>query len=462
MPEGLSIRYSGGEWPRGNRTRVDIKNYGRIGAASIELAPLTVLVGKNNTGKSYIAELLWAVRSGFLGFTRRSGFRVGAPDWFRAYVNTAHASEAQPLRIDAKRVLTHYNKWLKENKNYLISNLLSLEDAKIGRVQLEAEGTLWLSPQSEPPDWFREQGFERFTVRSWGLAWENTAIMDPSQGMISMSEEDHADEIFCEALERILLQNNAYHSSNTIYIPAARTGLVLALKEIAASVLGSLGLSPSGDNDTRFSRPTIDFLRTLIRYTERREGKTTDIADFLERNIYSGKLIIEGTGTPTFIYNPSETRQRLPMHAASSMITELTPILSVLRSAHFGGGFIIEEPEAHLHLSAQRVMARAIAKLANAGIPVVLTTHSDTFVQQINLLMQIYGHEDRNEITAKLGYEDDEILSPSDVVGYEFIPSARGTTVSEAKKSSDGLIISSLNETLVELAEDVMSIGESS
>ncbi|MCI8790709.1 MAG: ATP-binding protein [Lachnospiraceae bacterium] len=40
--------------------RLKVSGYGKIESAEIETAPLTLFVGDNNSGKSYLMSLLWA------------------------------------------------------------------------------------------------------------------------------------------------------------------------------------------------------------------------------------------------------------------------------------------------------------------------------------------------------------------------------------------------------------------
>ena len=40
-----------------------VKNYGKIDRAEIECAPLTLIVGDNNCGKSYLMSLLWGIKN---------------------------------------------------------------------------------------------------------------------------------------------------------------------------------------------------------------------------------------------------------------------------------------------------------------------------------------------------------------------------------------------------------------
>ena len=57
------------------QTTLSVKDFGPIAEATVELRPLTVFVGASNTGKSYMAILLYALHQffGVRGASRRSG-----------------------------------------------------------------------------------------------------------------------------------------------------------------------------------------------------------------------------------------------------------------------------------------------------------------------------------------------------------------------------------------------------
>ena len=44
-----------------NRWTVHVKNFGKIEDASVEVAPLTLFVGDNNSGKSYMMTLIYGL-----------------------------------------------------------------------------------------------------------------------------------------------------------------------------------------------------------------------------------------------------------------------------------------------------------------------------------------------------------------------------------------------------------------
>lgn len=43
--------------------KLKVSEYGKIECAEIEMAPLTLFVGDNNSGKSYLMFLLWGIRN---------------------------------------------------------------------------------------------------------------------------------------------------------------------------------------------------------------------------------------------------------------------------------------------------------------------------------------------------------------------------------------------------------------
>ena len=64
-------------------------------------------------------------------------------------------------------------------------------------------------------------------------------------------------------------------------------------------------------------------------------------------------------------------------------------------------------------------LARLLARMVRVGLKVLLTTHSDYLVKEINnLIMLSSPFADKAEITAKLGYGEHECISPATVRAY--------------------------------------------
>ena len=94
------------------------------------------------------------------------------------------------------------------------------------------------------------------------------------------------------------------------------------------------------------------------------------------------------------------------------MVFEIAPIVIFLKYIIRPKNLlIIEEPEAHLHPKNQRILARAISQMVNAGLRVLVTTHSDYFLQQLSNCIRMSS---KPSVAKKLGYtKKDQLLSES-------------------------------------------------
>ena len=154
----------------------------------------------------------------------------------------------------------------------------------------------------------------------------------------------------------------------------------------------------------------------------------------MEKNILKGKVIlrkIEVTNVPHFFFKSNGVT--VPLSRASSMATELAPVILFLRHIVEKRNILfIEEPEAHLHLEAQRKIATAIVMLVNAGIRVVVTTHSDYFLDQIAYHLLLSKLDENNT--------DDPALSEDHVGVYDFVQEKNGTVVKKLISMQEGRI----------------------
>lgn len=84
---------------------------------------------------------------------------------------------------------------------------------------------------------------------------------------------------------------------------------------------------------------------------------------------------------------------------------------------------MIDEPELNLHPDNQRLIARLLARLVNRGMKVVISTHSDYIVREINNMIML-GNEfpGREDLEKAWGYDPagSERLRVDQVAAYHF------------------------------------------
>ena len=232
-------------------------------------------------------------------------------------------------------------------------------------------------------------------------------------------------------------------SRDAYYLPADRTGVMHSHQVVVSTLVQNAttaGLRISPDIPM-LSGVLADFLSQLIemsaqgrpgaRRPSRKSAPTFEA--LLEKNILQGRVRLERseTGYPTFAYRPEGWKDDLPLMRASSMVSELAPVVLYLRHVvRPGDVLIIEEPEAHLHPAMQAAFARELARLVRVGICIIMTTHSEWFLEQIGNLVGLSSLP----VKRRTGIAGADVaLHPDEVGAWLFKPTKRpkGSVVEE-------------------------------
>jgi hypothetical protein len=428
---------------------LETKNLGRIRSGRVKLAPLTLLVGKNNTGKSYLATLMWSLSSLTQLFSKVSDLE-GRPQWFQDFIRTKPSERVSKIDITPEQmeeVVADVNETFRVAGSAFLSRMFAFDGFGSTEVRLKPAKPLQITIEIQFPTAGLERGMQNVSFKSETFEY---AFSYPQR----LLGDNAGMRVYNELIKIAIFGELTPKYRTALYIPAARTGLMLALPALIASRFSSDEEVPA---DAQLPRPLESFLNRMI-FPLRAQNS---ISSWLMNSIGDGSIeATDGTEVPSYFYVPNNSDAKLPLHVTSSMVTELVPFIVALRTGNAKRHLIFEEPEAHLHLSAQREMARAIIRLVRSGTPVTVTTHSDTFVQQLNNLIRLADHPKRDDLLKQLGYEDSDTLDRSSVAAYEFCQTETGTLVKELKHHTHGFVVHSLNDTLYSLAEETMLLNE--
>ena len=430
--------------------RISAENFGPIVNGSIDLRPLTVFVGPSNTGKTYLATLIYALHRILpdfsllpvmynhlhhflqdLGDTKTS--TGDAYSWEVVLQDLVEKLETkgrrfmftdlpEPVRERWQTVLTEPELLGESLVTELgrsfgiqsVSELVRLStNSKSAQLSLdfcEECQSLWNFDMKISSSGIITNGrLQDMVLFPDGGAVPNRLRYRNFRELTKKTVEEFFDEFQYSATW------NDRRRGATYYLPDARSGVMLSHRLISGALLANApraGLEPFPEIPT-FSGIVADFLQQLILYEEERtsDDLMKDLADALEREVLDGQIRVNRAlagGIPDFVYQPRKTEENIRLTRASSMVTELAPVVLLLRNAIARGDMlIIEEPEAHLHPAAQTEMAKALGRLVRAGVQVVVTTHSDW------LLMEIANLIREGELEEKIGEPDSENLLPS-------------------------------------------------
>ena len=473
---------------------LEVKDFGPIAKAKVNLRPLTVFVGPSNTGKSYLAILIYALHRVFAGDTHLLGrrFRRGLPHLLgRGSQDLSEGSVDALLEIASSLAGDSETRGPssivlpRPAADALRSGFNALEDAlssEIGRcfgvgeahalvrrgrtgtsrvvmrrrisgqVNL-AQHTVSLARKSEfrttvPAEVRIPVDFEADDEKG-RLVRSLTPYLKEEKGGVS-HRKFAAMEFLASVGDMVLPSLVGPLHLPAFYLPADRTGVMHAHSVVVSALIASAptaGLRPAA-RTPMLSGVLADFLEQLIeidRIGRTRRKTESDLGRSIEEVILGGSVRVDRSthiDYPRFAYRPHGWKDDLALANASSMVSELAPVVLYLRHMiEPGNVLIVEEPESHLHPAMQVALTRQLAALVEAGVRVIVTTHSEWLLEELANIVR------RSELP-EVERDGDIALRPDQVGAWLFQPKQRpkGSVVKEIRLDDAGLYPSGYDE----------------
>ena len=449
---------------------LDVENFGPIAEAkNIEFRPMTVFVGPSNTGKSYLAMLLHAMLQ-----AHRSRHHVMPAPYLRALMSLQESSELDRLfsevidiiananehNLDAGDISIQFEDYSVQSQRRIIdllhqrkrdiANFSAREVTDFFDVDsIESLRRGFETSDSEMSVRMSDHGRNWHIVPGSGTFVETNKIrtMFKERFAVGLSRDLNVHPLIeLQILQSLIdgLNSKFVGVVDSLYFPAARTGL-LTIHRMATNALLKDAHQFVIDGEvaagTIYHRASRDFLQLVNDVVEAQRARRVSpngdaeevIAARIEDAVLDGQVRVDDAefGPPDFNYFPRGWKSGgVPVNRASSMVTEIAPIVSFLRAyVEVGDLLIIEEPEAHLHPSAQQRMAAILAYMVRQGFRVLITTHSHYMVEAMGMFTCAAGIDtDARSRSMRLlnnGGDDmdrDLYLNENEVSVYSFDP----------------------------------------
>ncbi len=377
-------------------TRISVKDFGPIREADIHLGKVNVLMGPDNTGKSYFTVLMPVLEE----LMR---------DW-------------------------RYAQALISATNY------TLKDLEL-QLNVMLYDILHIFYSVEPEELIRrgaEKAEIKFELKGQFGVIELEVQIDKS----GVNSKLHGfDELFESSKAPII--------EPVVYIPAERAGMMRTLKQLLRLLLATSWLSAPlhkrkviqlMSERIRLPGASMFFLEQLLgveKFTkkERERAFTAPALELLEE-VLRGK--IEMYEDLSIRYYPIGAKKPIKLINASAMVSELSALYLLSGTLKEGWWLVVEEPEAHVHPKGQATIARFFAKLARLGVNVMATTHSDLIALKLAQMVGLTGLSP--EERERLGYHEDEYLTKEELALYSFEPTEDGSVARKVEVSETGEI----------------------
>jgi len=451
------------------------KKIGPVKEAQLELGDFTLIAGRNNTGKSYLVYALY----GFLK-TWREGLLMSGRISPHPHPAVTNGRGAPPL--DYRKIA---NELLADGQS---RRPMDRETLKVDRKAVIDELTEYFSEEtlasvfSAPHEDFSGASIDVELDAAFPEKVEAVSVSVPATGDILLIEYDGNELIVSRGT---LGKRPINHSRVERYLPrlyyklllpefhrpfilcAERFGISLFYKELdftknrlveaLQNMRDSKKFSPlqlMEEITSRYALPVrdnIDYTRSISDISKRKSGVYGENLFGRIKNMMGGHYEASRDEIRFKSTARGGNRFDIPLHLASSSARGLSDLYFFLRHrARKNELLIIDEPESHLDTANQRLLARLLAYCVRAGLKVLVTTHSDYLIKEINnLIMLSESLSGKGRIAQKFGYEKDEFLAPQSIRAY--ITENGGLTACEVDKF--GIDMPIFDETIDDINE---------
>lgn len=412
--------------------KFNFKNIGFIDKGEMALGDLTIICGPNNVGKTYLSYAIYGFLKHFRSFAE---IKIDKEILDKLQVEGVYQLDLSLYAKDATKILDHAGKhfsrflprFFNTNDDFFSQALVKFAQDSYTFSQVSAYGSGVKFSGKELIRFSKEKD-------------------DPILNILLQSDQSHS--IPKEILQRILSEQIASilfikSIPRPFVITSERTGVSLFYKELDYSksaildhLIDSEKVNPITLLNTlrsRYAEPIKDNIDVVRDYDAVSKQKSPFLQEVSQSaSILNALARLTGGSfkmlNKQMVYMPRKERGRdklvIPIYMASSSIKSLFLMdLYIRHIAIKGDILIIDEPELNLHPDNQRRMACMLAQLVNSGIKVLLTTHSDFFVREINnLIMLSRSFKGKEEILNQYNIIEQEILKPEQVHAFTVTP----------------------------------------
>lgn len=378
--------------------KIKITDFGPIKEFEFDYSKkLIVTYGDNNIGKSYAMQVAYLLLKTFMNVSiSQDELKNVLHDIFKSIANMNYQGDT-PIVAEEQENYRSTEKMYDEISKLIIPQFIDSCRLTFGKFDLilEQEPHIYFDVKQHHMDIdLNNKKITGTTDFNYNVKRDETVVY----GMAGMLYK--ANPLFNDIVLAIQDEVGQVH-----YLPASRSGIYNSLSSfgsIVAELSKNKDVLTMGMKFPNLSVPISDYFVTvsnIAKYGEyiadAADNRVKKCCDDVEKAILKGKVIID-KNTNVLMYAPDDMNTQLSLSEVSSMVSEVSLMLAFFKYVLINkdskyinnkGILFIEEPEAHLHPNNQLKLMEVFAELAQAGITIVMSSHSNYVFNKLNNLV---------------------------------------------------------------------------
>jgi len=437
-----------------------VENLGPVKSATIDLSKkLNVFCGGNGTGKTYMAYVLYAIAS----IQNKS---LGVLFEGNSFENLLKDNKARiGLNIEA------VSSFREEEFSKILPNLwqmFAISEAKsedfFSKTKLQQ-----LESKEEFAQRVEKIRFEE-TIR-WQKYWFKIKKDDDSSLIVEINDKTIKDRDFVSFLKigflhALYAKLFYYPIASSAIFPVERNSIFTFNKELSIKNNQRYELIKQLSSDKKFDPFDVLFsssdrypqaikdclaIADDLEQVKKTKSSFYGFAEEIEKELLGGAVVVGKEGSVEFASTNLSKKKALSFHQSSSIVKTLASFVMYLKHmAQPNDLVIIDEPELNLHPDNQIKLARIFARLLNNGLRLVISTHSDYILRELNNLIMLGSKSDElNDIKNQYHFKEDEYILADEVdVHYFHYKQKTQASVKKLKISDYGFDVPSIDEAI--------------
>ncbi len=410
--------------------RTYIKNLGKIKEADITLKPLTIFMGNNNTGKTYVSYLLYELMN-----LANQIFFEKEVEIFDKIINEL---------VEYQRAEFDVNKYVKKNYTILKKKFEEIADSFDKNI-LNSSIELNKDIKFEIKDLEVIKSEKQFTIKDFKIynniflsINDNKIIIEATKkiGKKNIRKGSKAYKNFIGKVNMLIdvLIKRMFFPNDVYFLPSERMLLIQVM-----NFLDPIKFVSNQDIYLyNLPKPLIDFPGYFKFLNQQRKSMFKEEIEYLEKEILQGNLDIkEEDFLSSITYKIKDKEAGLSI--ASSGVKSLSGFYLLLKYVLKKNSIVfIDEPELTLHPRNQIKLVQLFGMLINKGLNFVIATHSPYIVDYFNILIKGYLMQDKvQDILEKYNIPQKSLIDSDKVGAYLF--------------KDDGIVMDAFNKETKEI-----------